>query len=92
MNFIKNFVDAKLNYDAEEKSFKTDLATALDIDETSIKSMYLYNRTDANKITQTLVIELRGRNTFKSENVAKIEGLSIITPNCIEIEVGDILL
>ena len=92
MKFIKDFVDAKLNYDAEAKNFKKELSDALGIKESSIKHISLYNQTESNKITQIVVIELVGTNKFKSKNVAKIEGLSIITPNCIEIEVGDILL
>ena len=92
MNFIKNFVDAKLNYDAEVKNFKKELSDVLDIKESSIKYIELYNQTDSNKITQIIVIELVGNNRFKAENVANINGLSIVTPNRIEIEVGDILL
>lgn len=92
MNFIRNFVDAKLNYDAEVKNFKKELSDVLDIKESSIKYIELYNQTDSNKITQIIVIELVGNNRFKAENVANIKGLSIVTPNRIEIEVGDILL
>lgn len=92
MNTIENFVEATLNWTSAESELKKELVAILHIPEHHIKSITLKNIAYDTKVLQTVVVELSGRNRFKGKDIKKIDGLSIVTPNTLEIDAGELNL
>lgn len=89
MEFIDNYVEAKLNLLSAEKEFISELCKTLNLSESNIKSIRLENHSNNLMTTQMIRVELTGSNRFKSSDVAKINGLVIVTPNTLEIKIGE---
>lgn len=69
--------------------FKNKLIGILGISENHIRSIELKNSAEDTQLIQTIVVQLTGENRLKSEDLAKIKGLTIITPNTLEINAGE---
>lgn len=92
MNTIENFVEATLNWTSAETELKKELVNILHIPEHNIKSITLKNIAYDTKVLQTIVVELRGKNRLKGKDIQKINGLTIVTPNTLEIDAGELNL
>lgn len=93
MNPVFNeYVEAIMNTSTAESNLKQFLLNELGLSSSNIKRIKLSNNTDDTRVVQLIVVELRGTNCFRMEDIRKIEGLRIITPNKLEISVGDIPL
>lgn len=92
MESLERYVEARTEFNEAEKEFKNELCDILGIKYSNIKESYIYNKENGSKVIRMLVIELRGCNEFKSEDVAKIEGLIINSCNTLEINCGEIHL
>lgn len=92
MNTIENFVEATLNWTSAENELRKELISKLHISENNIKQITLKNIATDTKVLQTVVVELRGVNHFKAKDICKIDGLSIVTPNRLEIDAGELNL
>lgn len=92
METLQKFVEAKLDYTSAEADFKEELCDILKLEPSNIHSILVKNRVDGSKIIQVIHIELIGQNHFQSKDLCKIEGLTLITPKYLEIEVGEIHL
>lgn len=85
-------MEASLDLNKVETLFLQELCSKLGISPINIKSVNLENWDEDTQIVQVISVELTGNNHFKSEDVAKIEGLTIITPNRLQIKAGEINL
>jgi hypothetical protein len=92
LNSIENFVEATLNLTSAEIELKKELMNILHIPEHKIKSITLKNIAYDTKVLQTVVVELSGKNKLKGKDIQKIDGLSIVTPNTLEIDAGELNL
>ena len=92
MKSLNEYVESSLNYKSAECKFIDELCTMLNLDVTHIKNIRIMNTEKDTKILQIVQIQLRGTNKFRSDDISKIRGLSITTPNLIEIEAGEIHL
>ena len=92
MNTIEEFVEASLNYLSAKESFTQELVSLLEIPPNNIKYVELNASTTGTTFSHRIIIHLVGSNSFKSENLGKIKGLTIKTPNTLEIEYGEIKL
>ncbi len=94
MKSLERYVEATLDQKSAEVDFLAELSKTLEINPKNIKRVSVENRQteQLHALAQVVLIDLRGTNVFKSENLQKIKGLTIITPRTIEIEVGEILL
>lgn len=92
MKTIDEFIEAQLNYATAAHDFKMELSKTLAIDVSHIKEVKVLPVANETSIKHMIQIHLTGANRFKSENVSKIEGLTIVTPNLLEIEVAEIQL
>jgi len=89
---IENFVEATLNWTTAEEELKKELIGVLHIPEHHIKSITLKNIAYDTKVLQTIVVELSGKNKLKGKDISKIDGLSVVTPNTLEIDAGELNL
>ena len=89
MEELRNYVEASLNLASAEDGLKQFLLEEIGLASHKIKSIQLDTFAIETKVKQVIVIEMSGKNSFASEDVASIKGLKIITPNTIEIEVGE---
>lgn len=92
MESLERYVEAQTELREAENEFKNELSEILGIKYSNIKKSYIYNKENGSKMVRILVIELIGCNEFKSEDVAKIEGLTVSSCNYIEINCGEIHL
>ena len=92
MKTINEFIESKLNYASAARDFKKELAETLEIDVDKIKQIKVIPLASDTRVKYVIEIHLTGSNRFKAENVSKVEGLSIITPNRLEIEVWELNL
>ena len=94
MKSLERYVEATLDQKSAEVDFLGELNKTLEINPRNIKRVYVRNRQteQLHALAQVVVVDLKGTNVLKSENLQKIKGLTIITPQTIEIEVGEILL
>ena len=92
MKSLQTFVDAWMDYESAEKDFRKEICEIIDTTDSHIKNVYLRNTQDGNKICQYVVLELRGKVELKSAAIAKMGNCKVITPNLIEIQVGEIHL
>lgn len=92
MKSLNKYVESILDVSSAESEFKKELSDVLEISEDNIHRIKLVCDSNDTKIRQYLRIDLVGENRLKSENVAQITGLTIITPKTLEIDCGDIHL
>lgn len=92
MKTIEDFVEASLNYMSAKDSFTRELVNTLELPPNNIKYVELNASTTGTTFSHKVVVHLVGSNSFKSENIQKIDGLTIKTPNILEIEYGEIKL
>lgn len=83
-------MDATLNQYSAEKEFIDELCKRFGVKPINIKSINLDNSANDTKVIQKIIIHMRGINRFKSRDLKNYEGVTIITPNRIEIDVGEI--
>lgn len=81
-----------MDYESSEVYLLKKLTEMLGISPNNVKNISLRNVVNNSCIIQVLEIDLIGQNTFNSEDLSKINGLRIITPNTIQIDVGEIPL
>lgn len=89
-SFIKEYVDASLDLSKAEAQLISELHSRLGVSELNIKSISLDTIARETQFVQVVVVELTGNNHFKSEDLKNIDGLTIITPNRLEINAGEI--
>ena len=92
MEFIENYVQSRLDYESAELDLINNLEKTLGISPMNIKHIRLTNKIENSAIIQVLEIELIGTNSLRSEDIAKMKELTIVTPNTIQINVGEIHL
>lgn len=92
MKTIEEFVESSLNYMSAKEAFTRELVSTLELSPNNIKYVELNASTTGTTFSHKIVIHLVGSNSFKSENIRKIDGLTIKTPNILEIEYGEIKL
>ena len=92
MKTLDEYVESYLNFKSAEVCFIDEICDTLKLDQSRIKSIEMKTVERDTKILQIIMMRLVGENKIRSEDIAKIDGLSIITPNVIEIEVGAIHL
>lgn len=92
MKTIEEFVESSLNYMSAKEAFTRELVDTLELSPNNIKYVELNASTTGTTFSHKIVIHLVGSNSFKSENIRKIDGLTIKTPNILEIEYGEIKL
>ena len=92
MKTIEEFVESSLNYMSAKEAFTRELISTLELSPNNIKYVELNASTTGTTFSHKIVIHLVGSNSFKSENIRKIDGLTIKTPNILEIEYGEIKL
>ena len=92
MKTVEEFVESALNYMSAKDSFTEELIRTLKIPPKNVKYIELKASTNGTTFNHIIVIHLVGENSFKSEDIAKIDGLTIKTPNTLEIEYGEIKL
>ena len=94
MKSLERYVECTLDQESAEVDFLTEFCDILELDVQNIKRVSIKNMPTGGLhiVTQVVVIELRGTNRMKSENLQKIKGLTFITPKTIEIQVGEIHL
>lgn len=92
MKSLDEYVDAYLNFKSAETDFINELCDTLKLDLTHIKKIELRTVEHETKFLQVVRMRLTGENKLSADDISKIDGLSIITPNTIEIEVGEIHL
>ena len=90
MDWINNYVDATLNQMSAEKEFTDELCKRFGVKPNNIKSIKLNNSANDTKVVQKIIIDMIGINRFKSRDLKNYDSITIITPNCIEIDVGEI--
>lgn len=90
MKTIEDFVEASLNMASAETDLKKELVRVLHIPESNIKSIYLKNYATEDKFIQSIFVDLVGQNYLKSDDICKIKGLTVITPNQLMIDAGAI--
>ena len=92
MDTIEEFVESALNYMSAKEAFTRELVNTLELPPNNIKYVELNASTTGTTFSHKIVVHLVGSNSFKSENIRKIDGLTIKTPNILEIEYGEIKL
>lgn len=92
MKSLDEYVEASLNYRSAEVEFIEELCDLLKLDLTHIKNVEIKTVEQETKILQKISIRMIGENKISSDDISKIKGMSIITPNVIEIDVGEIHL
>lgn len=92
MKTIEDYVEAEMTLKYAKSDFLKELCDVLDIDKHHIKSVDLITFQRDNCFVYQIAIELIGTNRFSSEDVAKIKGLSVVTPNRLEIEYSEITI
>lgn len=88
-SIVKEFVDASLDLSKAECRLVQTLYERLDVHPTNIKSISLKNTVRDTQVVQIVVVDLIGSNEFRSESFAGINGLTIVTPNRIEINASE---
>ena len=92
MESLIRYVEAETELKEAKKELYKELSNVLGLNDNNIKEMYIYNREKGSKLVRILSIHLRGTNKFTSEDIGKIEGLTITSNNRIELECGEIYL
>jgi hypothetical protein len=89
---VEEFVESALNYMSAKEAFTAELVHTLELPPRNIKYVELKASTNGTTFNHIIVVHLMGENSFKSENLGKIKGLTLKTPNTLEIEFGEIKL
>lgn len=89
MESLSDYVECEMNLKVAQDCFISDLCDILGLDETHIKNIELISKIQSTVMRQIVVVELFGVNRFKADDISKIKGLSIVTPNRLEIEAGE---
>lgn len=89
MDSVKDYVEATLSLASAEKELLKDLCQVLGISEQNCKSISLKNVAKDTTVSQIIIVELVGTNRIKCKDISRIEGVTIVTPNTIEIAVGE---
>ena len=92
MKTVEEFVESALNYMSAKEAFTLELVRTLEIPPKNIKYVELKSLSNSTSFKHIIVVHLTGSNTFKSKNLAKVSGLTIRTPNTLEIEFGEVRL
>lgn len=92
MKSLDEYVESYLNYKSAEKEFLDELCATLQLDLRHIKKIELKTVEQETKFLQIIKVSMMGENRLSADDISKIDGLSICTPNVIEIEVGEIHL
>lgn len=92
MKSLDEYVEAYLNYKSAENEFINEFCELLKLDLNHIKKIELKTVEQDTKLVQVIKMSMVGENKLSSEDISQIKGLSIITPNVLEIEVGEIHL
>lgn len=92
MREIADYVEASLALTCAENNLKTYLEDMIGLKPNRIRDISLCNLDKGTEVVQLLSIRLIGENHFRAEELAEIKGLTIITPNTLEIEWGEIHL
>jgi len=79
-----------MNLKVAQDCFIDELCDILGLDENHIKNIEFISKIQSTVMRQIVVVELFGVNRFKADDISKIKGLSIVTPNRLEIEAGEI--
>jgi len=89
---LDEYVETYLNYRAAEVEFINELCDILKLDLSHIKRVEIKTVEQNTKILQKISIKLTGLNRLQSEDLSKIKGLTVVTPNTLEINAGEIHL
>lgn len=89
MESLSEYVECEMNLKVAQDCFIEELCDILGLDENHIKNIELISKIQSTVMRQIVVVELFGVNRFKADDISKIKGLSIVTPNCLEIEAGE---
>ena len=92
MKSLENFVECHLDLQSAEDDFIEELNNILHIPKDHIKKITVESRAVGSMFVQVVVISLWGNNHLKSEDLSKIKNLTVVTPNSLEIEYGEIHL
>ena len=92
MDSLNIYTEASLELASAEQELKRDIEKMLGISEHKIKSISLKNCTMNNVIHQSIIVELTGKNRIKSDDISQIKGLTVVTPNKLVFDVGEIHL
>ena len=92
MDSLNIYTEASLELASAEQELKKDIEKMLGISEHKIKSISLKNCTMNNVIHQSIIVELTGKNRIKSGDISQIKGLTVVTPNKLVFDVGEIHL
>lgn len=82
------FVEAALYYNSTKESFINELCSELGLPIHKIKSVEFKTYATDTKLHYSIHIELAGKFNLKAEDLAKTEGMTVITPNSLEIDCG----
>lgn len=92
MKSLENFVECHLDLQSAEDDFVEELNNILHIPKDHIKKITVESRAVGSMFIQVVVISMWGNNHLKSEDLCKIKNLTVVTPNTLEIEYGEIHL
>lgn len=92
MEIIREYIDTAKYLESLENELIDKLYDKIGLQQNHVKSVEVHTINNANTLNHKIIIKLIGINTFRSEDVAKIKGLAIITPNKIEIDGGMIYI
>ena len=92
MKTLDEYVESNLNFKAAEVEFIDELCDLLKLDLSHIKNVEIKTVEKNTKILQKICIWLIGENRLHADDLSKIKGLTIVTPNVLEIEAGEIHL
>ncbi len=90
MESLSEYVECEMNLKVAQDCFIDELCDILGLDENHIKNIEFISKIQSTVMRQIVVVELFGVNRFKADDISKIKGLSIVTPNRLEIEAGEI--
>lgn len=89
MKSLENYVECHLDLQSAEDDFIDELNNILHIPKNHIKKITVESRAIGSMFVQVVVISMWGNNSLRSEDLSKIENLTVVTPNTLEIEYGE---
>lgn len=92
MKSLDEYVESYLDFKSAESEFIKELCDLLKLDLSHIRKIELKTVEKETKFLQYVKISMIGENRLSADDVSKIKGLSIVTPNVLEIEAGEIHL
>lgn len=91
MESLDTYLQSYLDYKSAESSFIDELGK-YGITKNHIKDITVSTEDNDTKVTQIIIIELRGSLHLSVDALSNIPNVSIVTPNTILIKVGEIHL